>query len=172
MITFSCTPQYLRPLDGPKANIRIKTTNEYVYAMLHTYRDEGCRSPMAMGVLFGNKYVSEPLDQKKKIAFLTPIGMIGSKREMDRSIVEQIVPAEKPFTLLFTQAAVDGRVVETCKLPVTFVPKENLDYEIDFELDATTCTVTIDQLKSDGQGKIERVRVNDARKNENACIIF
>jgi hypothetical protein len=68
--------------------------------------------------------------------------------------------------------ATDGYILQTCKLPVTFFPRVNRDYEIDFELEATVCVVTIDELKLDGQGKIERVKVTDVKKSEDACSPF
>jgi len=163
LASFGCTPQYFRPIEGPKANLRVMTQNQIVYAWLHTYRELGCKSPMAMGAL-------GPTSHVRLVEHHNPIGMLGSKVTPDTRIVEQIIPADRPFTILFTQHGPHTMdKVRTCSLPITFLPIPDKHYEVVYDFDWKQCFITVEELKQANDGKTERVKVSNVTKEEAAC---
>lgn len=162
---FACTPVYVAPRNGPIAHLRVTTPNPYVYAWLHTYREEGCKSPLHFGAL--GPETQTPLQE-----YNTPIGMPGGKKIPDSRIVERVIPANKRFTLLYSQYGPHSiSTVTTCKFAITFSPEENKNYEIIYNFDAGKCFVLLEEIKSDSFA-IERLSVAGVRKEEKDCSPF
>ncbi len=165
VILSGCTGQYTKPLQGPTAKLRVTTKNNLVYSWVHTYKNTGCKNPVAMGAIGTSQFV-KPAEHHQ------PIGMLGGKATVDPQVVEEIIPANSAFTILFTQIGphTDG-MVRGCNLPVTFFPEAGRQYEVSYDFDWKQCSVNISELKENSGNQVTHTFVK-VQKEENSCSPF
>jgi hypothetical protein len=79
--------------------------------------------------------------------------MLGSSGRPDSQVLEVVVPAERALTLLYSQIGPHGmkdgfKVARTCKLPITFTPRRDEQYEVRYRYaaDVEECSVAVFRL--------------------------
>ena len=158
-----CTTQYAPPSVGPVAKVRLRLLDSNYFAMLHTYAKPTCEEPQAIGLIGGPNFV------KSSPAPAPRVNMLGSRPSPDPQIIETLVRANSPLTILYTQIGpAGGSQVASCKLPVTFLPLAGGEYELSYSYDRINCSVTVQALESSPSTGIRYSPV-DARKEAAAC---
>lgn len=159
----ACTPKYVQPTDGA-ALVRLHLTDARLFAMVHTYEKEGCEDPRAIGLIGGARFVNAAADPQRVIP-----AMLGSSGTPTSQTIEVRAHANKPFTVLYSQMGPhDTLVARTCKLPVTFTPRADGQYQIDYAYEAGRCFSRVSRLVSIN-GTIEKELVTNAFKQSAAC---
>ncbi|MFM8899016.1 MAG: hypothetical protein ACKOF9_03595 [Burkholderiales bacterium] len=163
----ACTPKYLAPPSGPTAEIRLKLESPEAFAMLHTYERPGCQGPQAIGVIGGPGYLTAP--EKDPDRGIRP-KMLGSSGKPDSQVLEVLVPADKRLTLLYSQIGPhDYKVARTCKLPISFVPTANEQYEVRYRYESQYCKVQVLHLSSGGMNGVKYTPVDNVARESDAC---
>lgn len=161
----ACTPRYVQPTSGPTAQVRVNLVNSEIFSMVHTFDNPGCADPKAIGLIGGPKFVLAEKDPER----VRP-QMLGSKQVPDPHIIEILVPAEKPFTVLYTQIGPHSYdYVRTCKLPITFLPRSGAQYEVTYSYGDKKCFAKVGQLSLGSDGKVASLPLESVTKESDAC---
>jgi len=165
LIVAACTPQYVKPSSKTVAEIRFRATDNHYFAMIHTYEKPACVDPQAIGLIGGPYYVKAEGGPERLRA-----NMIGSKGKRTSQIIETIIKAEQPFTVLYSQIGPhDSKLVRTCNLPITFKPKAGEQYEVLYQYDTKRCYGTVSRLGQDQNGRVTYSPVENVVKERAAC---
>jgi hypothetical protein len=166
----ACVPKYLAPPSGPTAEVRLKLESPEAFAMVHTYDGPGCQGPRAIGVIGGSGYLNAP--EKDPDRGIRP-KMLGSSGKPNSQVLEVLMPAEKRVTLLYSQMGPHNYpVARSCKLPISFMPLANEQYEVRYRYAPPFCTVEVLRMSSDAKQGIVYTPVDNISKESDACSVL
>lgn len=140
-----CATQYQVPASGPTAKITVTTNNAHP-TTIRIYENTTCEKG-DRGDLLGN------------------IDGVGASKVLT-------IPAGRPVTLRF-ETMYGIKTINTCAIPVTFVPDQGGNYAVDhqygyFQGDGMDCRVTIDKVQQGPNGEAQKAKEPSAAKNENS----
>jgi hypothetical protein len=137
-----CAGQYQAPSSGATAKAHFELRDNTYFAMIHTFEKPGCEGPMAIGVIGGQKAAT----------------------------LDTVIPAERPFTVLYTQIGPNTSSAATiCKIPATFLPRAGAQYNVEYKYEGSSCHVSIASITTDAQGNRLAERVDQVTKEAAQC---
>ena len=167
----ACTPKYIQPSGGSTALLRLRVTESGLFAMVHTYENEACQGPLAIGLIGGSYFVNASGEKDRTIP-----SMLGSMGMPQSEVIEVRVPGDRNFTVLYTQMGPSNfPIARECKLPVTFFARAGEQYEINYSYESGNpgkCFASISRLFSSAAEQVQRKPVENAFKESVSCSPF
>lgn len=157
-VTSGCNVPYMAPETSNLAKVRFFTQEPAV--AIYAHRDDGCGGTEKLRVLGGGGNLLGGMSSSD-----ADIGMWKNPetKYVKDSYVEVLVAAGKRFNSTI------GR--EQCRLTVSFFPKTNGQYEVNYFWAGGRCNVTIGEIIREGD-EIRLVNEPSGKKNKNACSWF
>lgn len=151
------TLKYQEPVEGAKAKVRFVATSKEV-SVLRSYTDANCSQGevewmrLREGPLLNStpKTLDLPLNNYHKNAFK-----------------EVVVPADKEITAMFVGAQTSPAAIYSCGVPFSYRFKDGKSYEVKFNWQTTSCSVTLSEISNDsGTWLLKPLQVFNNQLNE------
>lgn len=143
---------YAPPTDGPTAKVRFQIDTDDYFTIVYTYL-EPCQKRL-IHLLGGSHWVRSGYEES------SDLNMIGGHAWGDSKRVERLVPANKPFTVIFSQATAQygGAVgsISSCGEAVVFTPVAGEQYELRQNRVGNQCFFQTSRLDQASDGSVVR----------------
>ncbi len=140
------TPSYKEPTDGARARVRFAVAHSgevSTGAILRAYDDGNCTQNETEWMRLRNGAVMNHSNRRLGLPLWS---------YHENAAKEVYVEANKPMHGMFFGNLSRGSVVYSCGAPFSFTFSENKDYEVRYDMNTSTCSVTIAQFVPAGSG--------------------
>ncbi|WP_157636139.1 hypothetical protein [Burkholderia ubonensis] len=151
---------YVPPTEGPTAKVRFQIDTDEYFTTVHAY-PEPCQKRIVR-LLGGSRWVASGFEET------SDLNMIGGHAWADSKRVERLVPANKPFTVVFSQSTAQlmGNIgtVSSCEEALIFTPVEGAQYELRQNRVGNQCFFQATRLGQASDGSVVRSRIPQAER--------